>query len=110
MKGRSMSPAESQTQTQMRMPAALLDRGELARVRENRRLERQGLRTIPFDIVSSPLLASILFSSAFVLLSFLIWLTRGPSETHRTIPPVEFGSRDNETSLGNESAEATISA
>ncbi len=95
-----MSPVESQTQ--MRMPAALLDRGELARVRENRRLERQGLRTSPFDIVSSLLLASIFFSSAFVLLSFLIWLTRGPSEPHRSIPPVEFGSQNNETSIGSE--------
>ena len=100
MKGRSMSPVESQTQ--MKIPAALLERSDLTRVREDRRLQRQGLRTSPFDIVSSLLLALILFTSAAVLFGFLMWLTRGPVEPHKTIPPVEFGSQDNQTSLGAE--------
>ncbi len=84
------------------MPAALLDRSEVARLREQRRLERQGLRTSPFDIVSSLLLALIIFAAALVLLSFLTWLTRGPSEPHHLIPPVEFGSQDNNTSIGSD--------
>ena len=86
----------------MKIPAALLERSDLTRVREDRRLQRQGLRTSPFDIVSSLLLALILFTSAAVLFGFLMWLTRGPVEPHKTIPPVEFGSQDNQTSLGAE--------
>ena len=57
-------------------------------VREERRLEREKLRTSRFDIVTSLFLALILFIGTFVLMLFIIWLTTRLSFPPRPIEPI----------------------
>ncbi|WP_372719090.1 hypothetical protein [Novipirellula sp.] len=60
----------------------------LEELREERRLEREKLRTSKFDLVTSLFTALILFIGTFVLMLFIVWLTSRMSFPPQAIKPI----------------------